>query len=69
MGVKFFCSLFHNTLGAIIGYWIVLSLNNLKYKNMQIVKNRWKFVTFLCWPQQDKHIIKQSQSYKSDNGN
>lgn len=69
-GLGEFDDIFYNTLGTIIGYWIALSLNNLKHKNMQIVKNIWKFIFFLCWPQQDKHITKQSQSYKEhDNGN
>lgn len=27
------------------------------------------FISFLCWPQQGKHVTKQSQSYKEhDNG-
>ena len=69
-GLGEFDDIFHNTLGAIIGYWIVLLLNNLKNRNMQIVENIWKFISFLCWPQQGKHITKQSQSYKEhDNGN
>lgn len=70
-GLGEFDDVFHNTLGAIIGYWIVLSLNILKRKNMRIVKKIWKLITFLCWPQQGKHITEQSQSYSkiSDNGN
>ena len=70
-GLGEFDDVFHNTLGAIIGYWIVLSLNILKRKNMRIIKKIWKFVTFLCWPQQGKHITEQTQSYSktNDNGN
>lgn len=37
---------------------------------MQIVKNIWMFISFLCWPQQGKHITKQTKSDKKhDNGN
>ena len=70
-GLGEFDDVFNNTLGAIIGYRIVLSLNILKCKNMRLVKIIWKFVTFLCWPQQGKHITEQSQSYSkiSNNGN
>lgn len=36
---------------------------------MNILKNIWLFLKFICIPQQGKHITKQAQSYSKNGKN